>query len=527
MAPCVSDDGTADGDKPADTGFLHGADDAAPHGRRLPRAAAPTIVRDTRIGVAGVRFLWFRVSTGRLSSDGGLMTDRILVPFEGEGSGVGELSWGQREMWRAIQRRGSSLAIGGVVRLPAGTTVQGAAAELRFMMSRHQSLRTRLLLGGDGRERQVLAASGEACLEVIDADGADPAQVAEAVFDRFHSVEYDYVNEWPVRMAVIRQRGALAYMVVMYCHLAIDGGGIAALIADLATMDTVTGRSETPVPGMQPLEQARQEGTPSGQQRSVATLRRWEHLLRAIPASRFGDCASQDTDEPRFRQARYSSPAMHLAARLIAARNGVDTSAVLLAAFAVALARVTGTNPSVAQLVVGNRFRPGFSDTVSTISHPSLCVIDVADITFDEAVARAARNSFSAFKNAYYDPVRRDELIARIGRERGGDIDIACLFNDRRILTRELAGDPLPTLKELQAALPLTTLRWKDKPADPVGERFFVDVEDAPGTVELRVSPDTRYMSAAHTESFTCEMEAVTVEAAFGPGGVPQLRQGH
>jgi hypothetical protein len=454
------------------------------------------------------------------------MADRILVPFEGEGSGTAELSWGQREMWRAIERRGSSLAIGGVVPLPAGTTVEGAAAELRFMLSRHQSLRTRLLLDGDGRERQVVAASGEACLEVIEAGDGDPAEVAEAVFNRFHSAEYDYVNEWPVRMAVIRHRGALAYMVVMYCHLAIDGGGVAALIADMATMDPATGRSLTPVRGLQPLEQARRECTPSGRQRSETALRRWEHLLRAIPASRFGDCAGQDNEEPRFRQATYRSPAMHLAARVIAARNGADTSAVLLAAFAVALARVTGINPSVAQLVVSNRFRPGFSDTVSTISHPSLCVIDVAGATFDQAVARAARSSFSAFKNAYYDPDRREELIARIGRERGEDIDIACLFNDRRILTRDMADDPLPTREELQAALPLTTMLWKDKPADPVGERFFVDVEDVPDMVELRVSPDTRYISAAHTESFTSEMEAVTVEAAFDPGRLTSMSAG-
>ena len=454
------------------------------------------------------------------------MADRILVPFEGEGSGVGELSWGQREMWRAIQRRGSSLAIGGVVPLPAGTTVEDAAADLRFMMSRHQSLRTRLLLDRDGRARQVVAASGEACLEVIDADDADPAEVAAGVFDRFHSVEYDYVNEWPVRMAVIGRRGALVCMVVMYCHLAIDGGGVAALIADMATRDAVTGRSGAPVHGMQPLDQARQEGSPAGRQRSEADLRRWEKLLRAIPAGRFGDCAGRDQEEPRFRQATYRSPAMRLAARVIAARNGVDTSAVLLAAFAVALARVSGISPSVAQLVVSNRFRPGFSDTVSTVSHPSLCVIDVAGVTFDQAVARAARASFSTFKNAYYDPVHRDELIARISRERGEDVDIACFFNDRRILTRETAGSPLPTREELRAALPLTTLRWKGKPADPVGERFFVDVEDAPGAVELRVSPDTRYMSAAHTESFTSEMEAATVQAAFGPSNAPGSASG-
>jgi hypothetical protein len=469
------------------------------------------------------------------------MGDQILVSFEGEGSGVGELSWGQQEMWRAIRRRGSSLAIGGVIPLPPATPVEDIAAVLRFAMSRHQSLRTRLLpdasasagtgadgsSGSAGHTRQAVAASGEIPIEVIDvadadsadsADSADPAKVAEAVYDRFHSVEFDYVNEWPVRMAVIRYQGALTHMVVMYCHLAVDGGGIAALMADTATMDPVTGRSAGPVSGMPPLEQARREGTPAGRQQSEATLRRWERLLRTIPASRFGDCA--DHQEPRFREARYRSPAMHLAVRAVAARNGGDTSAVLLAAFAVAISRVTGVNPSVVRLVVSNRFRAGFSDTVSTVSHPSLCVIDVAGVSFGQVIARARQSSFSAYKNAYYDPVRRDELIARIGRERGEDIDISCMFNDRRMLTREQAS-PLPAGEELQeglrAALPLTTLRWVDKPLDPVSERFSVDVEDAPDAVELRVCTDTHYMSASHTGAFLREMETVTVEAAHDP----------
>ena len=452
------------------------------------------------------------------------MAGRIVVPFEGAGSGAGELSWGQREMWGAIRRRGSSLAIGGVIPLRAGTTVEDVAAELRFIMSRHQSLRTRLSLRADGSPRQVVAASGEICLEVIDVGDADPAEAAESVYDRFHSVEYDYVSEWPVRMAVIRRRGALSHMVVMYCHLAVDGGGIVALMADLAVMaemDPVTGRCGTPVPGMQPLEQARREGTPAGRQQSAATLRRWERLLRTIPAGRFGDCGG-DQRGPRFVEAGFRSPAMHLSVRAIAARCGTDASAVLLAAFAVALFRVTGINPSVALVVVSNRFRPGFADTVSTVSHPSLCVLDVAGAGFDEAVARAGQSALSVYKNAYYDPLERDELVARIGRERGEEIDIACFFNDRRIQTREKVSGQVPAPGQVRAALPLSSLRWRDKPLDPVGERFFVDVEDATDAVELRVCADTHYLSVANAERFMREMETVTVQAALAPGGTAE-----
>jgi len=419
-------------------------------------------------------------------------------------------------MWSMIKRRGCSLAIGAAFPLPPGSGVEERARELRFMMSRHPSLRTRLLTGPDGRERQSVAASGEIALDVIDAGDDDPASAADSVYDRFHSVDYDYVNEWPVRMALIRSRGALTHWVVMYSHVAADGSGLAALVADLATMDPVTGTSPSPLRGEQPLDQARWEATPAGRRRGQAALLRWERLLRAIPASRFGDCGA--ARGPRFRQANFFSPAMYAGIRVIADRHDKDTAAVLLTAFATAQARVTRISPSVMQIMVGNRFRRRFADTVSTVTHPGLCVIDTTGITFDQAVALAQRRTFAAYKNAYYDPAERDELIARISRERGEDIDLACYFNDRRNMAQE-TDSPLPAPEDLrQAALEPGTLRWRHEPLDPVTERFEIGVENTPGIIELRVSADTRYMSAAHMEAFAREMEAAVVHAALGPG---------
>jgi hypothetical protein len=33
--------------------------------------------------------------------------DKLLVPFAGEGSVTGELSWGQQTIWRGIEARGA------------------------------------------------------------------------------------------------------------------------------------------------------------------------------------------------------------------------------------------------------------------------------------------------------------------------------------------------------------------------------------------------------------------------------------
>src|SRR5690349_110980 len=72
------------------------------------------------------------------------MSERILVPFHGEGGGTGELTCRQYSLWVTIQRTGRTLNIGGTMPLPTGSSLRAMVTVLRFLVSRHQSLRTKL-----------------------------------------------------------------------------------------------------------------------------------------------------------------------------------------------------------------------------------------------------------------------------------------------------------------------------------------------------------------------------------------------
>jgi hypothetical protein len=443
------------------------------------------------------------------------MADRLLVSFQGEGSGIGELTWGQRAIWHAIQQQRCSMGVGGPVALPPGTTVEAVADGLRFAMGRHPSLRTRLTFDADGHTRQVVAAEGRVPLEIIDiAAGEDPAEVAAALRTRYHDREFDYANEWPVRMGIVRRHGVPTHVVALYCHLAIDGAGAEALVADLANRDPLTGAATAPASGTPPLELAGWQRSPPGQRQNERTLRHWEHQLRSIPARRFPE--STDKRAPRFWEARFTSRATYLAVCAIAGRTGLDTSPVLLAAFAVALARLTGANPVVTQIAVGNRFRPTLADMVSTVAQNGLCVIDVADVTFDEVAVRAWHSAMSAYKNAYYDPTGLRELIARVEHDRGTEIDIDCVFNDRRTGERRDVTGQVPTERELRAATASSTMRWRQQ-TERAGERFFFHVNDVPDTTEIWLPIDSHCLSPADTEAFLRQVETVAVEAALDP----------
>ncbi|HEU5469124.1 MAG TPA: condensation domain-containing protein [Actinophytocola sp.] len=439
-----------------------------------------------------------------------------MVPFEGDGSGVEELTWSQMTLWQSIEQSGQSKTVPYVTELPPGTSVDRVAAELRFMVGRHQSLRTRLVFDAGPVPRQRCATSGEIPLEVVDAGDADPAEVAEQVSERYQKVDFAFETEWPVRMAVIRSGGVLTHQVLVILHTAIDAYGLSALWADLAARDPDTGAAAGPVRATQPLEQARKQASPAGQRHNTASLAYLERVLNTVSASRFGD--PRYPGDRTINQITFHSPAALLAIRSVAARTGINTSPVLLASFAVGLARFTGVNPVLAMLLVSNRFRPGLAAAVSPQILLTPYLIDVADISLDEAVNRATQSALNAYKNAYYNPYQQDEVIERVERRRGEEIDLSCFYNDRRQQDRGGAGEP-PTVAEITAALSRSTVSFTGE-IHPPRRKLYFNVDELPGVIEFLVSADSRYFSLADMETLVRGVEAVAVETALD-GAVP------
>lgn len=446
------------------------------------------------------------------------MTERVVVRFEGDGSGVAELSWGQQEIWSAIQDKGNSLPFCGVRALPPGQTVADVAAGLRFIMSRHQSLRTRLRLDLDGQTRQVVHASGEIMLDVVDAGDADPGETAAAVAARYKTRIFDYEHEWPLRMAVITYRGTATHVAEVICHLALDAFGLAALHDDFDRHDERTG----PVTAIQPLEQARRQSGPGAHRAHEASMRYFERLVARAPDRLFRESA--DPRKPRFWEVTCESPAGYRAARMLATRLGLSTSPVLLAAFAVALTPLTplaSGQPVVVQLVVSNRFRPGFAGSVSPVAQSMPCMIEAPGAPFEEVALRTWQSALLAYKHAYYDPTGKQEVSKRIAAERGSEADLGVVFNDRRVRSRELAdsitGDAVGRLAPIRGELTRTRLNWGE-PLDIPEQKVFLSVVDMADTLCCELRADTHFVSPADMVGLLRRIESVLVNAALRDG---------
>lgn len=440
---------------------------------------------------------------------------RVPVEFEAPDSGVAELTWGQMEIWLAMTRQGW-LRLGGTKPLPPGTTVQEIADELRYQVTRYAPMRTLLRFDGNGRPTQEVFGSGRIDLEIYDADdaggegeGADERAVDEtvaAVLEHYQTKPRGFEHEWPVRMGLVRRRGELTHMVIQVCHLATDAGGAQVMAREVPV------RESAPVEAVHHLELARWQGSEAGRRHHAMMARHWEKILRALPPAPEPACA--DPREPRHWSGQLDSPALYLAVPAIAERTQVDSSTVLMALYAIALGRVGVFNPAVIRPLVHNRFRPGLANLVCNLVQSGICVLDVADVTVDEAVRRARRSGLTAYKYAYFDAEGMAALFNQVAAEQGPHLGVTNFFNDRRTVLKP-AGAPV-SARRLREAADAASFSWFEKKDNPY-ERLFLHVEDIPEGIALQICADTHHVSPENMEAVAREMQAVAVEAALDP----------
>ncbi|MDI1463582.1 condensation domain-containing protein [Catellatospora sp. KI3] len=442
------------------------------------------------------------------------VAEHVVVPFSGDSGGNGELSWGQQSVWKGMVDSGVSLTMTAVRELAPGAQIAQFTAEYGFYLSRYETMRTLLRFDADGRATQLVPTSGTAVIEVYDADGADPARVAAEVGERYTAVNFDYEREWPMRWALVRHQGALTHAVVALAHHVADPTSALAMFEDLRDRDPVTGEPPRP-PGIQPLEQARLQQTPSGRRQNEAALRYWEQQLRAIPPTMFPAAVFRhhtDRYPGRFWQAEYTSPGLHLALRAVAARLGTNTGAVLYAAFARALSATTGVGQVATTITVNNRFRPGLGNAAGPMAQLGLCTIEVG-ADFAELVRSARRRLLTAQKHAYYSPFEGDEVVAAVAADRGTSIDLRCMFNDRRGDEGPIAD--VPTRAGISDALADTRTVWKE--VEGLHQMFMIHVNPHPTAVDALIQVDTNYLPRADAVRLLELMESTVLDAALDP----------
>jgi hypothetical protein len=452
--------------------------------------------------------------------------DRVAAEFAGERAGTAPLTWGQRGMWEATQRNPPghfNIPVSLPVPRRPATSVAVAAAAIGGLVSRHESLRTRIVTG-DPEPLQVVARRGRLPVDVVEA-GGDPMgggpvvtddidAVAAALRTRLAAPAFDHARDWPLRVGLVTVDGQVRRIALVFCHLAADWHGITVALRDLRLL--LRG-SAPPAATTHPLDLARWQRT-AGQAHSRRAVAYWTAASRTIPPTMFA--VDGDPPDRPHERAVLTSRALDLAARVIAARQRVSTSTVLLAATAALVGAATGHERCALNTLVHNRFQADHAGVVGMLAQLGLVVVDVGGAPpFADLVTRTWQAAMLAYRNAYYDQVAVDGALARVGRERGAPVNPYCCFNDQRATVDTEpdggAAGALPGAAEVRAALAGTTVGVS--PHARLNCRFCLRLEPASGTLRVLLLADPRCFPGSHSGQFLRDLERLVVDAAFPP----------
>ncbi|WP_051732275.1 condensation domain-containing protein [Kitasatospora phosalacinea] len=428
----------------------------------------------------------------------------------------GPLTLGQDNMIRCLRHdEPSHMNKQATWSVPPGAALPACLDALRTLAERHAALRTVFPGRADRQpERQRVRAEGEFTVQVIPlADGEDPAARAETYCWEGRRPAFDLAEEFPLRFALLTRNGAPVLLAVVICHAQLDGVATGLLFQEWLAL---AAGGTLPAPAAPtPVEVARQERSASGQRRTKAALRHWEHILAEQPTSVFADdrIGPSDTLLPTLG---VRSTAGAAALERAAARTGASNSAVLLACYAVLAAHRAARSTVVMAALSANRHRPGLAEHIGTLAQDALLAVDTDCPDLDTLIGRTQAHALSGYWHATFDAERIWQLIEDVAVRRGARFARHVVVNDlsATVPAEAAAARPLPAVEP--------DLAWY--PAEPTPTRLMLNIWRTAGCLEFTLHTHPDVLDREETELFALALLrlldlAGSRNVALGPDG--------
>ncbi|MEU5551921.1 condensation domain-containing protein [Micromonospora sp. NPDC047793] len=444
----------------------------------------------------------------------------LVVTVRGARQAQAAASWAQREIWGVISWLGDqpqSFTMREMVPVPEGVTVAGVGRALEEVVARVDVLRTRLVMDATGL-RQEVDGSGTLTVPVWSAAPDRVIEDAKELVAAMTATVFDLAEQWPVRFALVLADETPAALVLNVSHAAVDAIGLALLKTELR--DALAGVPVEPVESRwQPLDQAAYEASEPGRRRSRRAVRFREDLLGEVPESLVPP-SSAPPHTPRIVQVDIESSAVAVAAELLADRQRVSTSAVLLAAQAAVVSHHTGADPAFLTLIVGGRVERRLQTMIGPVVQNGLFRVDVGTGSFTDLVTRCYRQALLTYQHGNHDTVELAEAQRRVATRRGFVPQVGVFFNDAREQQRwsglpQVRSAPQELAEDLAALCRDTRIEyvtgWEQQDLT-----VFLSVSDASGAAALQLRVDTAYLGVEDARRILAGIESLLVAAAVG-----------
>jgi hypothetical protein len=370
-----------------------------------------------------------------LSDQGDRMTGRTTnLAFSGAGGGTLPATWSQREFWWTISqhRPGGFYQIWLTFRLLEPWPLDAVLDLLRFLITRHQALRTKVSEDGSGRLWQVVAGQGSLPVRIEDLpSGADIDQFTTGVREEFWAAEPDLRRDFPLKLAVVMTGGVVRSVVLVCSHVVLDGGSVQVLENEVNTL--ISGRCAQPGMVLPPVrfapeDQVGEESRPGSLRTSEKSLAYWRSVLIESGPGLF---SQTEAGHAPLWMGSLTSRALGVAEAALMRDAKLGSSAVFMSATCCVLGLITGKSCMTFRLPAANRISVTSRNFVGALSQHGIITVEIVpEATFYELTRLLGRKLVLAYSRTRYDPGDLRQVIMEVESARGAPLDLTYLFND-------------------------------------------------------------------------------------------------
>ncbi|GAA4187853.1 hypothetical protein GCM10022252_22140 [Streptosporangium oxazolinicum] len=436
------------------------------------------------------------------------------------------MTWGQTAIWEVLRwlpPGDASLNLLAGCEVEPGRDLDDVLAAVRALVERHDALHT-LFPQDDpdgGKPVQVVVPSGDLEVAVHETGTRSPANVAAYAGARLRDAPFDVGRELPLRVAVVTRQGVPVRVILAMSHLAVDGWSLKIVCDDLRTL--LSAPAALGLPAEQPLVRAAYEASERAGQRERRAFDYWAGAVRELPRVWLEDL--RQGGEARQGWSEIRSRALSRAVRALAARAGVTPGMVLQAAVALLLGLYKDEDDVALRLIVSTRFKPETRRFVGAFNQNALLRLRLRHESFSGFLSHAGRAALAAYSTCEYDPVRLEELVARVTAERGIGADGYCFYNDIRFDAPAAPAGRHLSPPEYDALLDETELVEPPHDTDQKGATFFLYVHELSERAVLTLCADRRFLEPRGPADFLLDLEWLAVEALHTDAGPLRLAE--
>ncbi|MCP2330311.1 condensation domain-containing protein [Actinoalloteichus caeruleus] len=424
--------------------------------------------------------------------------------------------------------------------VPTALTDELVETTVRFVLSRHEALRTRLVGDTERGVRQVVDPVDE---DVVRARpdlvlGESAPQGFQSGLDQLAHQPFDLHEEWPVRWFLGRRSSGDHVLVAVVHHFVAGFQGCAVLDHEIPVVLDNLASGRAPSAGLPEARGPRQwwaeEDSPRGRRLDARAREHVRRILRDLPSTPFPVAANlRGASDPRAARrvgVTLTSPAVDGCLSWLSQEWGVPHSAVLLAAVSRALAHDLVDESALAWQVFGDRAGP-LTGSSSVCYEPVTTLLPASGLAPDGDLLAASselyRRLLVSLRARAFGDRMIDEEAHHVSRTRGVRVETPFWFNfvdsrGRRAVAPQDLTDPAD---ELRRGTGFDEYEGDRTP----GDDFLLYVWREPGQLRIGVYAHERYADVAALRAVLARCAALlhraAVPSATAASGGPDRRR--